>query len=466
MKKAITVRWICTVILIILAVTGISTGKIAGPLLLIIAAALAIPLKATQKLKSKLKLNSIISIILSVVLFYSGLFLTVSPSLSEAQEENTTHSNYYSSLQTTEKSTQVSYSYNENSSTTLSQSPSETSTAPSSSHESLSSANGSAPNGNSYIPNGNISGSGSQNSTAGSSSIPEYSGSPYAVINNNTPVFSSAELTTVGYESYSALDSLGRVGVAVASLGKETMPKEGEERGSISHIYPTGWKQEKYDSVSGKYLYNRSHLIGWQLSAENANRQNLMTGTKYFNTKGMLPFENMVADYIKETSNHVAYRVTPVFKGGNLLASGVQIEAYSVEDGGDGICFNVFCYNVQPGIKINYSDGSSSHSGTASEATTKKQQSTTASNKQNTTKPSTTKQSTAKPSTTAKPPQTTAPKTTAPKSENSKTVYITKTGTKYHSRKDCSGLSNANEIYDSTLQTAQKNGYTPCKKCH
>lgn len=322
--------------------------------------------------------------------------------------------------------------------------------------------------------------------------VPAYSGNPYAVINNNTPVFSSSELKTTGYEKYSNLDYLGRVGVALASLGKETMPKEGEKRGSISSIYPTGWKQAKYDNISGKYLYNRCHLIGWQLSAENANKQNLLTGTKYFNVSGMLPFENMVADYIKETENHVAYRVTPVFKGDNLLASGVQIEAYSVEDDGEGICFNVYCYNVQPGIKIDYSNGASSLDSSAqnTKATTTKSAATTKSNakpsatKQNTTKASTTKPSTTKPSTTkasttkpsttkpgtTKAPQTTAknqnPQTTSAQNNNSQTVYITATGSKYHSRKNCSGLSNANEIYEATLESAQKQGLGPCKKCH
>jgi DNA-entry nuclease len=189
--------------------------------------------------------------------------------------------------------------------------------------------------------------------------IPPYAGEPYVLLNDNIPVFSEDELTTVAYESYGALDELGRCGAAVATCGIEIMPAEGEERGSISHISPTGWVQAQYDCVSGKYLYNRAHLIGWQLSAENANRQNLITGTRYLNTSGMLPFENMVADYILETGNHVAYRVTPIFEGGNLLCSGVQMEAYSIEDGGEGICFNVYCYNVQPGVVIDYATGES-----------------------------------------------------------------------------------------------------------
>jgi DNA-entry nuclease len=191
------------------------------------------------------------------------------------------------------------------------------------------------------------------------SSVPAYSGTPFVAINNNVPTFSSAELTTKAYESYSSLDSLGRCGVAIASCGKEIMPKDGEERGSISSIKPSGWVQASYDIVSGGYLYNRCHLIGWQLSAENANNRNLITGTRYMNTEGMLPFENMVADYIHETGNHVAYRVTPIYSGNNLVASGVQLEAYSIEDDGEGICFNVYVYNVQPGITINYATGSS-----------------------------------------------------------------------------------------------------------
>lgn len=158
------------------------------------------------------------------------------------------------------------------------------------------------------------------------SQIPEYSGSPYVVINNNIPEFSEDELTTTAYEKYSKLDSLGRCGVAIASCGTEIMPTG--ERGSISNVYPSGWVQVKYSGISGGYLYNRCHLLGWQLSGENANNKNLITGTRYFNTEGMLPFENMVADYIKETNNHVAYRVTPIYEGDNLVCSGVQMEAY------------------------------------------------------------------------------------------------------------------------------------------
>ncbi len=152
---------------------------------------------------------------------------------------------------------------------------------------------------------------------------------------------------------------MGRCGVALAVCGKEIMPKEGEKRGSISHVKPTGWVQAKYDSVDGKYLYNRCHLLGWQLSAENDNKSNLVTGTRYMNTQGMLPFENMIADYIHETGNHVAYRVTPRFKENELVARGIELEAYSVEDQGDAISFHVYVYNVQPDIVIEYTTGKS-----------------------------------------------------------------------------------------------------------
>ena len=188
--------------------------------------------------------------------------------------------------------------------------------------------------------------------------IPEYTDKIYIEINNNVPYFEESDYTTESFERYSDLDALGRCGVAFANVSKETMPPDGDERGSISSVKPTGWEQAKYD---GEYLYNRCHLIGYQLSDEDANELNLITGTRFFNVEGMLPFENKVADYIKENSNnHVLYRVTPVFDGDNLLATGVEMEAYSVEDQGQGVCFNVFVYNVQPGITIDYATGESS----------------------------------------------------------------------------------------------------------
>ncbi len=191
--------------------------------------------------------------------------------------------------------------------------------------------------------------------------IPKYSGEDYIILNDNIPNFSSSDLTTNSFEEYSPLDSLGRCGVAYANIGSDIMPTE--KRESISSVKPSGWQSVKYDIVEGKYLYNRSHLIGYQLTAENANDRNLITGTRYFNSTLMLPYENMVADYIKETNNHVLYRVTPVYEGDNLVATGVQMEAKSVEDDGEGIEFNVFVYNVQPGITIDYSNGNSALSG-------------------------------------------------------------------------------------------------------
>lgn len=190
---------------------------------------------------------------------------------------------------------------------------------------------------------------------------------PYIKVNGNVPRFSDEEKkTAAAFENYSDLDALGRCGVAFACVGKETMPTE--ERGPIGSIKPSGWHSVKYDFVDGKYLYNRCHLIGYQLTAENANEKNLITGTRYLNTKGMLPFENMVSDYVKETGNHVLYRVTPVFEGKNLVASGVYMEAYSVEDDGDGICFYVYVFNRQPGVKIDYLTGDSVADGTVESA--------------------------------------------------------------------------------------------------
>lgn len=188
------------------------------------------------------------------------------------------------------------------------------------------------------------------------SSIPEYTESPYIEINNNIPYFTEEDYTTKSFEKYSNLDEKGRCGVVYANISKEIMPPEGDKRGDISSVKPTGWKQKKYN---GEYLYNRCHLIGYQLSDEDANELNLITGTRYFNVLGMLPFENQVANYINTSKKnvHVLYRVTPIFEGDNLLASGVEIEAYSVEDKGQGVCFNVYVYNVQPGINIDYKTG-------------------------------------------------------------------------------------------------------------
>lgn len=189
-------------------------------------------------------------------------------------------------------------------------------------------------------------------------SVPAYKESAYVAINNNIPYFSEREITDISFEEFSELDVMNRCGMVWASVGQDLMPSE--ERGSIGSVKPTGWQTVRYDGlVDGNYLYNRCHLIGFQLTGENANERNLITGTRYLNIDGMLPFENMVADYVKETDNHVMYRVTPIFEGDNLLASGVLLEGYSVEDEGEGICFCVFAYNVQPGVEIDYATGDS-----------------------------------------------------------------------------------------------------------
>lgn len=187
------------------------------------------------------------------------------------------------------------------------------------------------------------------------SSIPEFSGSASVTINENMPFFEKSDMTEQSFEKYSNLDSLGRCGAAFANLSTDTMPTE--KRGNIGSVKPTGWQISKYDFIDGEYLYNRCHLIAYQLSAENANKRNLITGTRFMNTSGMLPYENEVAEYIKRTNNHVLYRVTPMFEGDDLLCRGVLMEAYSVEDDGKGVCFNVFCYNAQPGVIIDYATG-------------------------------------------------------------------------------------------------------------
>lgn len=257
-------------------------------------------------------------------------------------------------------------------------------------------------------------------------SIPEYSGSPYIILNNNKPEFTESEITSRAFERYSELDSLGRCGVAFACLGLETMPQE--ERGEIGMIKPSGWHLKKYDCVDGKYLYNRCHLIGFQLSGENANDRNLITGTRYLNIEGMLPFENMVDDYIEKTNNHVIYRVTPIFEGDNLLCKGVKMEAHSVEDGGKGISFNVFCYNAQPSIKINYKTGESYLMATTTAGTTNKSE------------------------------------------DNKDATYILNTNSKKFHYPSCSSVNNMSsknrKEYTGSRKNLSENGYSPCKICN
>lgn len=296
--------------------------------------------------------------------------------------------------------------------------------------------------------------------------IPEYSGEPYVIINNNAPEFTNSEFTTESFETYSELDDLGRCGTAYANIGQDLMPTE--ERGSIGQIKPTGWHTVKYDCVDGNYLYNRCHLIGYQLTAENANEQNLITGTRYLNTEGMLPFENMVADYIKETGNHVLYRVTPVFDSENLVASGVQIEAQSVEDNGDGIEFNVYCYNVQPGIEIDYVTGESQLIEDSAETTE-----TTANNTPETT-PVTAQETTASETTPETVLETTPETTTAAQTETSQqantATYILNTNTHKFHLPGCSSVGQMNEEnkqeYTGSRDDIIAQGYEPCKRCN
>lgn len=286
--------------------------------------------------------------------------------------------------------------------------------------------------------------------------VPAYSGKPYTAVNNNEPYFTSDDLTTEAFENYSELDALGRCGAAYANVCLETMPTE--KRGSISEVKPIGWHSVKYDNVDGKSLYNRCHLIGYQLTAENANKQNLITGTRYLNVDGMLPFENMVADYVKETDNHVLYRVTPIFTGDNLVADGVLMEGYSVEDEGDGICFCVYAYNIQPGITIDYATGDSwlsSESGNSdSSSSGNSAVSQSAADKSGTQQAAVQTESVK---------ETSVPVSTG-------TEYILNTNTKKFHYPSCSSVkqmkaSNKKE-YTGSRDDLIAQGYDPCKKCN
>lgn len=281
--------------------------------------------------------------------------------------------------------------------------------------------------------------------------IPAYSGTPYTEVNGNQPYFTEEELTTQSFETYSELDSLGRCGVAYANVGQDLMPTE--PRGEIGAVKPTGWHLVKYDNVDGKYLYNRCHLIAYMLAAENANPQNLITGTRYLNVQGMLPFETKVCDYVKNTGNHVLYRVTPIFDGDNLLADGVLMEAYSVEDAGEGISFCVFAYNVQPGIGIDYATGDNWAEGSGT------YQSTVASVAEETPAP--------------QPETDTAvqitPESSAPQ-ESQGITYVLNTNTKKFHYPTCSSVNDMKEknkqIYTGSREEVINMGYVPCKRCN
>ena len=265
--------------------------------------------------------------------------------------------------------------------------------------------------------------------------IPEFSGEPYVVLEDNQPAFTQEDLTAGSFEEYTPLDVLGRCGAAFAMVGLDTMPTQ--DRESISQVKPSGWQTAEYDTdlVDGGYLYNRCHLIGFQLTGENANEENLITGTRYLNVEGMLPFENLVADYVKETGNHVLYRATPVFSGTELVARGVELEALSVEDSGDGVCFHVYCYNNQPGITIDYATGDSWLSGTDSQAS-------------------------------GAPESGSSQSGDVPGEQH----YILNTSSKKFHRPDCSGVANMSpsnrQDYTGTRQSLLDQGYSPCGTCN
>lgn len=409
------IGWIFTAIF---AICTFANGFHFSTIFLLLATFLLMPINSIRNfLKEKVKIKNGLAIALAVIFFFVGILnsplgdsspdISDNSSISSAVDSDTHSQNEITSSEVA--SSEITSSEN-----TVSENTSSSSNIASSSSEDKV---------NSSVGTGN-------QTAIKPSDIPKYSGKPYITINNNIPNFSASELTQKGYEKYSELDSLGRTQTALASVGKDTMPNPSEERGSISSIKPSGWKQAKYTNISGGWLYNRCHLIGWQLSAENANRSNLITGTKYLNIKGMLPFENMVADYIKETGDHVAYRITPIYDGNNLLASGVQMEAYSVEDKGESICFNVYCYNVQPGVSINYKTGSSK--GPTEETNSSASSST--------------------------PP----PKPETSTEQTSQTVWITNSGSKYHSYSGCSNMKYPREV---TRKDAERLNYEPCKKC-
>ena len=255
------------------------------------------------------------------------------------------------------------------------------------------------------------------------SMVPPYSGRAYVEINGNVPFFTPDEHTTESYEYYSPLDRLGRCGVTVASIGRDLMPTE--PRGEIGSVKPTGWHTVKYDCVDGKYLYNRCHLIGFQLTGENANKQNLVTGTRYMNVQGMLPIEDLVADYVQSTGFHVMYRVTPIFDGDNLVCDGVLMEAISVEDSGRGLKTCVFAYNVQPGVVINYATGESCLEGSTEEV---------------------------------------------PQETNAEVTYVLNTNSHKFHDPGCSSVSDMKpqnrQDYTGTREDLIAQGYEPCGRCH
>ena len=286
--------------------------------------------------------------------------------------------------------------------------------------------------------------------------VPAYDGKAYVAVNDNVPFFTEEELSSASYETYGELDPLGRCTVCVASVGQDLMPAE--ERGNIGAVKPTGWHTVKYDFIDGKYLYNRCHLIGYQLTGENANEKNLITGTRYLNIEGMLPFENMVADYVKETDQHVMYRVTPVFEGDNLLAAGVLMEGKSVEDNGEGVLFCVFAYNVQPGVSIDYATGESFADGTIVNDTSVQQEETQQSTDTNVQQEET-QQST----------DTNVQQEETQQSAETQT-YVLNTNTHKFHKPGCYSVEKIKPEnyaeFTGTREEAIAYGYDPCKNCN
>lgn len=284
--------------------------------------------------------------------------------------------------------------------------------------------------------------------------VPAYDGKAYVAVNDNIPFFTEEELSSASYETYGELDPLGRCTVCVASVGQNLMPAE--ERGNIGMVKPTGWHTVKYDFVDGKYLYNRCHLIGYQLTGENANEKNLITGTRYLNIEGMLPFENMVADYVKETDQHVMYRVTPVFEGDNLLAAGVLMEGKSVEDNGEGVLFCVFAYNVQPGVSIDYATGESAADGTIVNDTSVQEE---------TQQPADNVQQ----EETQQPADTNVTQQETSQSEETQT-YVLNTNTHKFHKPGCYSVEKIKPEnyaeFTGTREEAIAYGYDPCKNCN
>lgn len=472
-KKSNAVFWGIAVFYFLMAFSCYMNGGpgILGGLLCTMAGVMILPVQSIRALIHRKfgKSARIVVPIISVVLFYAGV-LTIAPASAAnktdlaveaesaaAKEESTAAETKTQTEETTAVTANTESPKNESGETTAAE---------------QTDANASSPTAGA-IPEGTAV------SAESLSNLPAYSDSPYAAINGNVPDFSESDKArTDAFETYSDLDPLGRCGVAYANVCREIMPTE--KRGNIGSVKPTGWHTIKYDIVDGKYLYNRCHLIAYELAGENANTKNLITGTRYMNVEGMLPFENMVADYVKETNNHVLYRVTPVFRGSNLVASGVQMEAWSVEDQSAGICFNVFCYNVQPGITIDYATGDSGLNG---EAVTSKGASTQNKDTSASLSSGSGDGSSNAPKSDPAPVYTVAAEEADTKASETagissdgageaakgagasseQIVYVApKSGKKYHYDRNCRGLKKADSIEEMTESEAKAHGYGLC----